>query len=304
MEALATNPIQPALDFATPHHFIDTDQASFAYWKTGTGPDLALVHGWPLHAATYRNVIPHLRHRFTCHLFDLPGAGKTITHSKTQYDLHSTAHSFCTAINTLGISHYGIIAHDSGGAVARVLADIDAEKVTGLVLADTEIPNAHSQLIRSLISLGKHPIQFELFIKLLRFKIVRHSQLGFGGCFHDPQKMEGEFYNFFIKPMLEHPRVLQGQRQLLSAMKLESINALQETHQRLNVPVLLLWGANDPFFPLPEAQKMLSDFKHGEIRVFEEGKLFVQEEFSEAFAEYVGGHFTPLMGAGRTDARP
>src|SRR5262245_49620105 len=62
---------------AAPTERIDVGHSRVAYYRFGSGPDLVFVHGWPLHAATFRKVVPELATAFTCHLIDLPGAGQT-----------------------------------------------------------------------------------------------------------------------------------------------------------------------------------------------------------------------------------
>jgi pimeloyl-ACP methyl ester carboxylesterase len=36
-----------------------------ATYSTGNGPDVVFLHGWPLHGATWRNIVPALAQRFT-----------------------------------------------------------------------------------------------------------------------------------------------------------------------------------------------------------------------------------------------
>ena len=43
--------------------------------RTGSGPDLVLLHGWGLHSGTWDDVAPLLARRFRVHAMDLPGHG-------------------------------------------------------------------------------------------------------------------------------------------------------------------------------------------------------------------------------------
>ncbi len=43
--------------------------------RHGSGRDLVLVHGWGLHSAVWRSVLPPLAARFRVHAVDLPGHG-------------------------------------------------------------------------------------------------------------------------------------------------------------------------------------------------------------------------------------
>src|SRR5262245_22432532 len=50
-----------------PDAFIDVGHSRLAYRRFGRGPDVVLVHGWPLHSATFRCVVPMLANDFTLH---------------------------------------------------------------------------------------------------------------------------------------------------------------------------------------------------------------------------------------------
>lgn len=45
--------------------------------RQGTGPDLALLHGWGLHGGAWKDVRDRLARRFTLHVVDLPGHGRS-----------------------------------------------------------------------------------------------------------------------------------------------------------------------------------------------------------------------------------
>ena len=52
-----------------------------------------------------------------------------------------------------------------------------------------------------------------------------------------------------------------------------------ERHSRITAPVALLWGADDPWFPLGKVRPMVTQFrKPAELHEIAGGKLFVHEE--------------------------
>lgn len=54
--------------------------------RQGSGPDLVLVHGWGLHSAVWRGVLPALAARFQVHSVDLPGCGGSRTIPAREFD--------------------------------------------------------------------------------------------------------------------------------------------------------------------------------------------------------------------------
>jgi pimeloyl-[acyl-carrier protein] methyl ester esterase len=43
----------------------------------GTGPALVMIHGWAMHGGVFEPLATRLQHRFTLHLVDLPGHGRS-----------------------------------------------------------------------------------------------------------------------------------------------------------------------------------------------------------------------------------
>lgn len=46
----------------------------------------------------------------------------------------------------------------------------------------------------------------------------------------------------------------------------------------MSVPVQLVWGAADPFFPVQRAREMLQGFANADLTVIENASLFCHEE--------------------------
>jgi haloalkane dehalogenase len=283
-----------------PHDFVNIGHSQLAYWQFGQGPDLVLVHGWPLHSATYRYLLPHLSQHFRCHLFDLPGAGHTITGESAPFGVRAHGESLLKAIRAKGIRNYALLGHDSGAAIMQFAASQDLENVTAMVMGNTEIPGFHSFMMKLLLGLGKVPKGADLFFRSLQFKFLRQSSLGLGACFTDPDFGDGEFFDLFIKPLIESAEVRQQQVKLLQHFSEADIRALIDIQKATHVPVQLLWGAKDRYFLLDDARKMQKRFKGAsEIQVLPEGKLFLHEDHADWFAEhalrFLGTHVSRAM---------
>jgi haloalkane dehalogenase len=240
------------------------------------------VHGWPLSGATFRHVVRQLAGDFTCHVIDLPGTGFTESQPDAPITLLGHVATVRRVVDELGLGRYAVVAHDSGGFIARHLAAGD-ERVAGLVLADTEIPG-HHPLLLTLFVLGAR-IWSGLLLKIMASPRLRRSTLGFGTCFTDPAYVDGEFFELFVRPMLESPRVAQGQLQLLRSLDPRLVDGLTEVHRRLRAPVRLIWGEKDPFFPLARARQMLPTFGAGaDLHTIPRARLYSHEDHPDEFA--------------------
>ena len=126
--------LNASIAFARPHDFVAAGRGRLAYWRFGQGPDVVLVHGWPLTAATFRHLAPALAQKYTLHLFDLPGVGHSEWSGPIGFVTHAAA--LRAAIDTLGLQRYALVAHDSGGTIARLVA-ADDPRAVALVLGNT-----------------------------------------------------------------------------------------------------------------------------------------------------------------------
>jgi haloalkane dehalogenase len=285
-----------ASSFAHPHSFVSAGEGKLAYYRFGQGPDVVLVHGWPLHSATFRSIVPHLAKRFMLHAFDLPGTGQTNWNGPV--DFVSNAAALRHAIDAIGLSRYALLAHDSGGVSARLVA-ADDPRVQALILAGSEIPGHRPWLVQAYALAAKVPCMVVLIARAMAFGPLRRSFAGFGGCFSDPRYADGDFAELFVRPLAASRRAARGQAALLRAIDFRFIDGLSAVHARIRVPVFCIWGADDPFFPVAKARQMLSQFGGGaELVEIAGAKLFAHEDHPDAFAEHASAFLVRSLRAG------
>ncbi|MDB4975268.1 MAG: putative hydrolase [Myxococcaceae bacterium] len=269
-----------------PLRMIDIGGASVAYRCLGSGPDLVFLHGWPLDSNTYRQTAPRLAQHFRCHLFDLPGAGSTQTRDPSLLQLSAHARTVRAVVDALGLTRYALLAHDSGGFVARAVA-ADDPRVAALVLGNTELPGTVASVIHVLQWAIRLPGGAALLTNAMRLRFVRRSPLGFGGCFADLQKLDGAFHDLFVAPLLQSKEHAHEVLELLRTLDTKLFDQLPAMHARIQAPTLLIWGGADPIFPLALARQMLPQFGGGaQLEVIEGKKCFVHEEEPERFADF------------------
>jgi pimeloyl-ACP methyl ester carboxylesterase len=280
---------EAAAAFARPHDYIALGHGRLAYWRFGRGPDVVFVHGWPLHSATFRRIVPELARSFTLHLLDLPGTGQSEWDGPIDFASHAV--TLRKAIDALGLPRYALLAHDSGGVVARLLA-ADDPRVQGLVLGNSEIPGHRPWLVELYAWAAKRPRIAALVLSTMRFPTVRRSFLAFGGAFRDPKFVDGDFADWFLRPLLASPRAAEGQMALMRNLDFGLVDRLDAVHARIGAPVLCIWGPDDPFFPIAKARRVLSQFKgRAELVEIPGAKLFAHEDHPEAFV----AHAAPFL---------
>jgi pimeloyl-ACP methyl ester carboxylesterase len=283
-----------------PHAFVPAGAHKLAYRKFGHGPDLVFVHGWPLHAATFRAVVPLLAPRFTCHLFDLPGSGQTRSPRGAPVDLVSHALALRAAVDALGLHGYGLVAHDSGGFSARVLA-ADDPRVVAVVSGDTEIPGHVPDIIKTLLLAAKTPGGADIMRFSFRSRAMRRSDIGFAGCFADIGYIDGDFHELLVAPLLASRAAWMRQVEILRSV--EQIEApLRAAHTAMSAPTLFVWGDADPIFPVEKARAMLPALKRARLEVLRGAKAFHHEERAPEFVALAAPFLAEAFASSRGQA--
>ena len=267
-----------------PHRHIDVGAGEVAYRKVGSGPDVLFVHGWPVSGATFRGLLPFLAPHVTCHVIDLVGAGQSKFDRQTPIRVEQHIESVRKVVNALELESYAVVGHDSGGMIARH-ALVDDARLRAMVLVDTEQPQGLTWRFRQFIVMGQVPGFEHILTWACMQRGLRRSRYLLGDVFHDNALLDGTFEEFFLAPLQRDPARRWAAGQLIKHFDERHVSALADVHARITVPVQLVWGADDPFFPVQRAREMVSTFSDARLHVVEDAKLFVHEERPEAVAQ-------------------
>lgn len=271
------------------HETFDAGATRYVHRRIGSGPPLLLVHGFPLSGFTWRRLLPLLTPHFDCIVPDLPGLGETTWTERTDFSWEGQARGLARLVEHLGLERYSILAQDTGGSFARVLARMHASRVDALTLLNTEMPGHRPPWIPLYQALMRVPMSTAAFAVLLRSQAFVRSGLAFGGCFADRALLAGEFHERFIAPMIRSPERMEGVRRYLRGLADWSVvDAFDQTARDLPMPVRLIWGADDPTFPVELARRMARTYPRGEIVEIPGAKLLVHEEKPAEVARAMG----------------
>lgn len=268
-----------------PDRYLDVGACGeLAYRRVGTGPDVLFIHGWPVSGATFRGLLPFLADHVTCHVIDLPGAGRSRFSPGAPLSVDGHIAAVRTVVDLLGFDQVAAVGHDSGGLIARhALAGDPRLRAMGLI--DTEQSQGVNWRFKAFLAARHLPAFGAGFGWALGRRSLRRNDLVLGGAFADKNLLDGEFDELFLAPLRSDRTRRDAAIQVLDSFTQQHIRALGPLHERIKVPVQLVWGADDPFFPVAWAREMVSTFADGRIEVIEGARLFSHEEKPEAVAE-------------------
>lgn len=260
-----------------PDRFIAAEVGEVAYRRVGAGPDVLFVHGWPVSSATFRTLLPYLADHVTCHLIDLPGAGSSRFAPNARLSFANHIDTVRRAIDELGLRNVAVIGHDSGGLIARH-AIADDSRIRALALIDTEQSTGLHWRFRSFLAARRVPGFGAVLGWLAGQPRLRRNGFIFGDAFVDRGRLDGEFDEFFLQPLHTSRVHREAAIRLLRSFDYDLVRELGELHRRIQVPVRLVWGEHDKFFPVEWAEEMVSTFPSATLAVIDEAGLFAHEE--------------------------
>jgi haloalkane dehalogenase len=260
-----------------PARHLDVGVGEVAYRVVGTGPDVVFVHGWPVSSATFRRLLPHLVDHVTCHLLDLPGAGASRYSATTPLSITNHIHSVQRSLDILGLDDVVVVGQDSGGMIARH-AMVGDGRLRAMGLIDTEPSGRPSLKFRSFVAGRKVPGFGTALGWLAGRPRLRRSPLVLGDAFADSSLLDGEFDEFFLQPLARSREHRAAAMNLFRSFDHQLVRDLGALHPCFDVPVVLVWGERDRFFPVHQARAMVNEFPHATLEVIAGSGLFSHEE--------------------------
>jgi haloalkane dehalogenase len=267
-----------------PDRLLDVGSGQVAYRKVGVGPDVLFVHGWPVSGATFRTLLPYLAPHATCHVIDLLGSGDSRFGPDTSLTTAQHIASVQHVVDTLALDDVAVVGHDSGGLIARhALAGDPRLRALGLI--DTEQPPGPTWRLKLFLS-ARHVPGFGSGLGwVVSHRRLRRSPLVLGGAFVDLSLLDGEFDEFFLRPLHEHAERRRAATRTLRGFDMRYVQELPAVHARITVPVHLVWGEQDAFFPVGWAEKMVATFPDARLTAVQGAGLFSHEERPARVAE-------------------
>ena len=267
-----------------PERYLDVGAGEVACRTVGSGPDVLFVHGWPVSGATFRMLLPYLADQLTCHVIDLPSAGSSRFDADTTLSIDQHIESVRRVIDLLELDDVAVVGHDSGGMIARH-AVVGDPRLRSMGLINTEQPQGMSWRFKSFLAARHTPGFAGAFGWVAGQPRVRRIPLVLGDAFADSSLLDGEFDEFFLAPLNGSKERRDAATKVLRTFDAHHVGDLGAIHRRIDVPVQLVWGDQDPFFPLAWAEEMVDTFPDAQLTVIEGAGLFSHEERPEEVAE-------------------
>jgi pimeloyl-ACP methyl ester carboxylesterase len=124
------------------HHYADNDGVKIHYVKTGNGPLVVMIHGFPDYWYSWRAQMEALKDNFTVVAMDQRGYNQSDQpEGVAAYAMPNLVADVAAVVAAEGADKATIVGHDWGGAVAWQVAFARPEMVETLVIMNLPHPN-------------------------------------------------------------------------------------------------------------------------------------------------------------------
>lgn len=280
------------------HLSVLANDAKLHVVRSGRGPVLLLLHGWPEFWLTWQPVMERLSSRYTLIAPDLRGFGES---DKPEGDYGPVDHAtdMLAFLDALDIRRAGVVGHDVGGAVAQELARRDPERFAGLFLFDFVYPGIGSRMGAPdrLEEIWYQSFnQMDLAVQLVGAN--RESCAAYIGHFlrHWSHRKDAfddvldAFTDNFLKPGnlsggFSHYRASHAGR--IAMMKGEV-----PPQPPIKVPTCVRWAEFDPLFPYAWTDRLGETFADLDLAMFTDVGHFAHREAPDRAAKQIDEFFT------------
>jgi len=275
----------PRLDaarFTALRRFAQTRYGEIGYVAHGSGPEVLLLHGFPLNGFQWRGTIEGLAAQTRCIAPDFLGMGHSSAARGQPVSPHVQALMLIALLDELRIARAHVIANDSGGAVAQLLVARNPQRVRSLLLTncDTEVESPPAAM-RPVIALARQgELAKQWFMPWAADPSLARSTAGIGGrCYADRNHPTDEALHMYFSPLVRLAERRASLHRYAIALERNALAGIRPALRASRVPTRIAWGLDDTIFSMRSAQYLAECFGncHG-FHLQPDAKLFWPEE--------------------------
>lgn len=270
------------------YHKVAVQDTKVFYREAGNpkNPTIILLHGFPTSSFMYRNLIPMLATKYHVIAPDLPGFGETESPSRANFDykFQHLADVMVGFTDALGLKKYAIQIFDYGAPVGLRLALARPDRVTAII---TQNGNAYTEgLADAWDPIKKYWNEPNDANRDALREFLKPESLAwqYTHGVKDVAVVSPDTYTLDAAYMAR-PENKEVQLDLFLdyASNVALYPQFQKFFRDTQVPILAVWGQNDPFFTPAGAKAFQKDVPTAEVELYDTGH-FALETHNDAIA--------------------
>ncbi len=247
---------------------------SIHYTDEGVGETILFIHGLVSSSYSWRHVIDDLSSTYRTIAIDLKGAGHSDKPRDHKYSLQDQVDMVIQFIEDKALNNITLVGHSYGGAVSlmvyqQLTAKGSVQKVIiRIILLD---PMAYKDKIPFVINLLRIPkFNYLMLNCLLPFgKIPFLVRLGTGKTFYNKSKITDEMIDVYMG-FMKQPGGISALITTIEQIFTDDTEDFHRLLKEIRIPVLIIWGREDPIIPLSVGERFKEDIPHAEWLIIPE----------------------------------
>jgi pimeloyl-ACP methyl ester carboxylesterase len=282
-------------------HLLTVDGRSTAVVDAGPrdGPAVILIHGFGGSTFSWRLTIPALAAAgYRTVALDLVDFGL----SDKGWDADTThpaqARRVLAVMDALGVPKAVVVGHSMGGSVATHLAMAAPDRVTALVLVDAAVtgPGEGGSLAPRIVGAA---LRFPPFLQVARQavrRLVTEDRLVsiLRSAYADPAFVTPDVADGYLAQI----RTKDWDLGLMAVSRDAGGNVLPAPLATLKPPVLLVWGAEDPWIPVARGEALRATIPGAHWAAIDGAGHLPFEERPDAFMNALAGFLETVVPSG------
>jgi pimeloyl-ACP methyl ester carboxylesterase len=263
-------------------------QGTIRYGEAGEGPPIVFLHGLLVDGRLWRKVTPLLHDRFRCIVPDLPLGSHTVP-MDPDADLSPPGMARIVAgfLEELELDDVTLVANDTGGAIAQIIAANHPERIGRLALTNCDaFENFLPPAFRPLQWAARVPGMLTGVMQGMRLTPMRRLPIAYGWLIK--RDFRAAPTREWVTPFLSDRAVRRDTVKLLKGIDPKYTFEAAEKLRHFDKPTLLAWAVEDRFFKLSYAERLAETIPGATLERIEDSYTFVPEDQSERLAELVG----------------
>jgi pimeloyl-ACP methyl ester carboxylesterase len=253
------------------------------YRVRGSGPTLVFAHGAFVNGDLWRKVVPLLADDFRCVTPDWPLGGHRLA-MRPDADLSppALAQLVIDFVDELGDDEVTLVSNDTATAIAQLVLARNPARIRRAVLTTGDLFKHFFPLaFKPLQGLGYVPGALRVVGLLNSTRHAKRVGLApVSKTLKDPAIMDS-----YLDPPRQNPAVRRDLGKLLRGISSRYTMEVAPRLRAFDGRVLLVWSRDDRFFPLRDAERLVTMFEDAELVAIPDTRTFISEDRPEALVE-------------------
>ena len=239
---------------------------------------ILLMHGIPTWGYLYHGVIPILVEAgYRVIAPDFLGHGWSDQRDRFDRSFQDQARMIIALLSALGLDRVNIVGHDTGGAVALILAIEHSNVVNRLVISNSV---CYDRFDDDMLDFG-HPLRWK---PRPVADLIEALEESLAAGLSNEDRLTPQFREGIIAPWASESGKLSLLRNA-SALNANQTMALVDRHSTIEAPTLILWGMDDPWQRSEDGRQLAGEIPGAIFQGIDNASHWVQQDSPEQFSQ-------------------